>query len=489
MRVLHAGLRRGDGLLASERDREHDVALAGNLSAAARLRAHHPAAEAAAEPVPDGAGPAQGGAPFGEGGAAAPGAARSIRARDGQASARAVQRRPGDPCRLRGEAPAGRMGESRAARCRRGSGRPRAAVPPARVRQGAAFLPKAPTPPRGIRNPDATWSRGDGRGLWVTKQLRDLPKVAFLNRAATCPDRGAGRPPPHRRGATWRGAGGGEDRHPSWAADPRYGSRRCRNAAPSGERRERLAHRGQPAALIAAGGHAHLRRAGARRRCHRGLLPRYGKQDAAGRVREAMTVRERPDHPGLQAVQALRPGHLAVCGGFNVTVEDGVARRAHRLRAAWPPSPSAPRRSRRRSWASPGRCRPSRRASRLCAGLHARCPTCAPRRATGWRRRAGCSCATSPNFRRRDGHPEGRAMTVGLANARLRPLHVTGQARYIDDIPAPGGLPAPRLRPVDGRARQAPVARPVRGARRPRRGGRARGRGPAPPRRHFPLGA
>ena len=32
------------------------------------------------------------------------------------------------------------------------------------------------------------------------------------------------------------------------------------------------------------------------------------------------------------------------------------------------------------------------------------------------------------------------------------PLHVTGQARYVDDIPAPGGRAASGLRPVDRRA-------------------------------------
>ena len=180
--------------------------------------------------------------------------------------------------------------------------------------------------------PDATLIAGaTDVGLWVTKSLRDLDDVIFLNR---CTDLqqidetdeslriGAGVTMDRVLAAV-------QDLHPSYAEMiRRYGSAQVRAAATIGGNIANGSPIGDnPPALIALGATLHLRAGD-----HSRDMPLedffidYGKQDRAkGEFVEAVTI---PRHaPGLKVYKLSKrfdQDISAVCGAFNVTVSDGT---------------------------------------------------------------------------------------------------------------------------------------------------------------------
>ncbi len=185
-------------------------------------------------------------------------------------------------------------------------------------------------------NPDATLIAGaTDVGLWVTKQLRELPKPIFLNRVkdlAYIRDEGASL----RIGAMATITdllAAVRDRHPSWAQMlRRYASTQIRNAATLGGNVANGSPIGDnPPVLIALGATLHLRHGDTRRDLPaEAFFLDYGRQDrAAGEFLEAITI--------PAAAPALRVYKLskrfdqdisAVCGAFNVTVQDGKVQAA-----------------------------------------------------------------------------------------------------------------------------------------------------------------
>ena len=210
--------------------------------------------------------------------------------------------------------------------------------PPGEGEAEAAFLPASSDALADwyLAHPDATLIAGaTDVGLWVTKGLRDLGEVAFLNRCADLKGIteeggtlriGAMTPMSEVRAAM-------APRHPSYAEMiRRYGSDQVRSAATIGGNIANGSPIGDnPPALIALGATLHLRRGSERR-----ALPiedffiDYGKQDRApGEFVEAVTL--------PAAAPALRCYKLskrfdqdisAVCSCFNVTVSDGVVAQA-----------------------------------------------------------------------------------------------------------------------------------------------------------------
>jgi xanthine dehydrogenase small subunit len=185
-------------------------------------------------------------------------------------------------------------------------------------------------------NPDATLIAGaTDVGLWVTKSLRELPKVAFLSgardlaRIETAGDRlrfGAGATMTDVLAAV-------EGPYPSWARlIRRYGSWQVRNAATIGGNVANGSPIGDnPPVLIALGATLHLRRGGERRAMPiEGFFLDYGKQDRrAGEFVEAITVpASAPAFRVYKLSKRFDQDISAVCGGFNVTVEDGLVREA-----------------------------------------------------------------------------------------------------------------------------------------------------------------
>jgi len=185
-------------------------------------------------------------------------------------------------------------------------------------------------------NPDATLIAGaTDVGLWVTKQLRDLPKPAFLGGLADL--KGI-----ERQGDTLRlGAGVTIEAlraavaplHPSFAELlRRYASLQVRNAATIGGNIANGSPIGDgPPALIALGATLHLRRGQDRRAIAlEDFFLEYRKQDRLpGEFVEAVTL---PAHAPAFRVYKLSKRFdqdiSAVCGGFNVTVIDGKVQNA-----------------------------------------------------------------------------------------------------------------------------------------------------------------
>jgi xanthine dehydrogenase small subunit len=183
-----------------------------------------------------------------------------------------------------------------------------------------------------LRHPDATLIAGaTDVGLWVTKQLRDLAPVAFLNGIAEL--RRIEVQGEHLRigaGVTITDLlGAMRPRHPSLAELlRRYGSEQVRNAATIGGNIANGSPIGDgPPALIALGAMLHLRRGDARRELPlEDFFLDYRKQDRRpGEFVEAVTI--------PAAAPALRCYKLskrfdqdisAVCGCFNVTVTGGT---------------------------------------------------------------------------------------------------------------------------------------------------------------------
>jgi xanthine dehydrogenase small subunit len=179
--------------------------------------------------------------------------------------------------------------------------------------------------------PDATLIAGaTDVGLWVTKSLRDLNDVIFLNRCTEL--QRIEETDDHLR----IGAGMTMDRvlkavkdlHPSYAEMiRRYGSTQVRAAATIGGNIANGSPIGDnPPVLIALRATLHLR-AGDHRRdmALEDFFIDYGKQDRAkGEFVEAVTI---PRHaPGLKVYKLSKrfdQDISAVCGAFNITVSDG----------------------------------------------------------------------------------------------------------------------------------------------------------------------
>ncbi len=183
-----------------------------------------------------------------------------------------------------------------------------------------------------LANPDGTLIAGaTDVGLWVTKQLRDLSPVAFLNGVTDL--QGI-----ERQGdAVHIGAGvtitalldAMRDLHPSFAELlRRYSSVQVRNAATIGGNIANGSPIGDgPPALIALGATLHLRRGDDMRSLplERFFLD-YRKQDR--RPGEFVAGVSIPAHaPALRCYKLSKrfdQDISAVCGCFNVTVADGV---------------------------------------------------------------------------------------------------------------------------------------------------------------------
>jgi xanthine dehydrogenase small subunit len=183
-----------------------------------------------------------------------------------------------------------------------------------------------------MANPDATLIAGaTDVGLWVTKHLRALPKVAFLNR---CTDL---QQITETEDAITIGAGVTvarliplmDERHPSLGAMlRRYGSAQVRAAATIGGNIANGSPIGDgPPALIALGATLHLRRDLSRRQIPlQDFFIDYGKQDRApGEFVEAITLPKQPDRLKCYKLSKRFDQDIsAVCGCFHIDVADGI---------------------------------------------------------------------------------------------------------------------------------------------------------------------
>ncbi len=172
-------------------------------------------------------------------------------------------------------------------------------------------------------------------GLWVTKQLRDLKEVAFLNR---CRDLQR----IEDQGDVLRvGAGVTmatllpelRAHHPSYAEMVRrYGSEQVRQAATIGGNIANGSPIGDnPPALIALGATLHLRKGEARRDLPiEGFFIDYGRQDRQkGEFVEAVTIpKSAPDFRCYKLSKRFDQDISAVCGCFNIQIQDGAVANA-----------------------------------------------------------------------------------------------------------------------------------------------------------------
>jgi xanthine dehydrogenase small subunit len=181
-------------------------------------------------------------------------------------------------------------------------------------------------------NPDATLIAGaTDVGLWVTKGLRDLAPVAFLNRCADL--KGISETDDALRiGAATSMTdvlAALRPLYPSYAEMVRrYGSEQVRNAATIGGNIANGSPIGDnPPALIALGATLHLRHGQTRREMPiEDFFLDYGKQDRQpGEFIEAVTIPKAA--PALRCYKISKrfdQDISALCGCFNVTVADGV---------------------------------------------------------------------------------------------------------------------------------------------------------------------
>jgi xanthine dehydrogenase small subunit len=185
-------------------------------------------------------------------------------------------------------------------------------------------------------NPKATLIAGaTDIGLWVTKQLRDLGQVAFLNGISDLKTI-------HDSGARLH-VGAGVTINALMAAVAltlpsfaqmlrRYASEQIRNAATIGGNIANGSPIGDgPPALIALGATLHLRKGDVRRdMAIEDFFLDYGKQDRqAGEFVEAVSFSN--DAPNLRCYKLSKrfdQDISAVCGCFNVTINDGIVREA-----------------------------------------------------------------------------------------------------------------------------------------------------------------
>ena len=202
-----------------------------------------------------------------------------------------------------------------------------------------------------LAHPDATLIAGaTDVGLWVTKGLRDLGPVAFLNQCADL--RGI-----HADGDTIRiGAmttiaelgTAMADRHPGFAElIRRYGSAQVRAAATVGGNIANGSPIGDsPPALIALGATLQLRKGDARRSVAlEDFFVAYGKQDRSpGEFVESVSFPVQPDRLACYKLSKRFDQDIsAVCGAFNIARADGVVTAA---RIAFGGMAGTPRRAR-----------------------------------------------------------------------------------------------------------------------------------------------
>ena len=182
-----------------------------------------------------------------------------------------------------------------------------------------------------VQNPDATLIAGaTDVGLWVTKLLRDLPKPVFLNGIADLQTiRRDGDTLTVGAGVTLSDLlGAVTPLHPSFAAMlQRYASVQVRNAATIGGNIANGSPIGDgPPALMALGATLHLRQGDARRQMPlEAFFLDYRKQDRLpGEFVEAVSLPATA--PALRCYKISKrfdQDISAVCGCFNVTVDDG----------------------------------------------------------------------------------------------------------------------------------------------------------------------
>ena len=185
-------------------------------------------------------------------------------------------------------------------------------------------------------NPDATLVAGaTDVGLWVTKQMRVLPKVAFLNRCADLRQIDlAGNV--IRVGAAVTMTEMYETMqvfHPSYAdMIRRYASEQVRNAATIGGNIANGSPIGDnPPVLIALGATLHLRHGDARRDIAlEDFFVDYGKQDREpGEFVEAVSFpKSAPALRSYKLSKRFDQDISAVLGAFNIIVKDGAVAEA-----------------------------------------------------------------------------------------------------------------------------------------------------------------
>ncbi len=187
-----------------------------------------------------------------------------------------------------------------------------------------------------IQHPNATLVAGaTDVGLWVTKQLRDLDPVIFLNRCEdlkviTITDdeiRFGAMVDMNRMGAALA------DMHPSYAEMIcRYASVQVRHAATVGGNIANGSPIGDnPPALIALGAVLHLRKGDTRRSLPlEDFFIDYGKQDRApGEFVEAVSFPRQADRLKVYKLSKRFDQDIsAVCGCFNIAVSEGTVTRA-----------------------------------------------------------------------------------------------------------------------------------------------------------------
>lgn len=186
------------------------------------------------------------------------------------------------------------------------------------------------------KNPDATLVAGaTDVGLWVTKQLRDLNPVIFLNRCDDLKEiaitevevRFGAMVDMNRMGEAL------SDLHPSYAEMiRRYASVQVRHAATVGGNIANGSPIGDnPPALIALDATLHLRKGDIRRSIPlETFFLDYGKQDRApGEFVEAVSFPRQPDRLKVYKLSKRFDQDIsAVCGCFNITVSDGTVTQA-----------------------------------------------------------------------------------------------------------------------------------------------------------------
>lgn len=181
-------------------------------------------------------------------------------------------------------------------------------------------------------NPDATLVAGaTDVGLWVTKQLRDLPSVAFLNRCADLREITVGAENIHFGAAVTMTEALAvlREYHPSYAEMVRrYGSEQVRNAATIGGNIANGSPIGDnPPSLIALGATLHLRHGSQTRDLPiADFFIAYGKQDRQpGELVTGVTIpKSAPDLRCYKVSKRFDQDISAVCGCFNIAVVGGT---------------------------------------------------------------------------------------------------------------------------------------------------------------------
>lgn len=185
-------------------------------------------------------------------------------------------------------------------------------------------------------HPDATVIAGaTDVGLWVTKQLRDLGEVVFLNRCLEL-KRITETDETITFGATATMVDVHRvlrDHHPSYAdMVRRYGSEQVRSAATIGGNIANGSPIGDnPPALIALNATLHLRHGDVTRDLAiENFFLNYGKQDRAkGELVTGVTIpKSAPNLRVYKLSKRFDQDISAVCGAFNITTKDGIVAQA-----------------------------------------------------------------------------------------------------------------------------------------------------------------